>query len=74
MRRQLLSINASSLDQRLWPIRARYPHGKRYGTTPACLLKPHISVQTNNCDFIQPGFIAADTGALSGDSAAGSFV
>lgn len=74
LRRQLLSISASSLNRRLRPIRARYSHGKRYGTKPGSLLKQHIPVRTHNWDISQPGFIEADTVAHCGGSLEGSFV
>jgi len=74
LRRQLLSISASSLNRRLRPIRARYPHGKHGGTKPGSLLKQHIPIRTHNWDVSQPGFIEADTVAHCGGSLEGSFV
>ena len=74
MRQQILSISAASLDRRLRPIRARYPHGKRCGTKPGSLLKQHVPVRTHNWDIAQPGFIEADTVAHCGGSLEGNFV
>lgn len=74
MRQKLLALGASSLNRRLRPIRARFPHAKRCGTKPGSLLKQHIPVRTHNGDVAQPGFIEADTVAHCGGSLEGSFV
>jgi len=74
LRGQLLSISASSLNRRLQPIRARYPHGKHGGTKPGSLLKQRIPIRTHNGDVNRPGFIEADTVAHCGGALEGSFV
>jgi len=72
--RQLLTISARQLDNRLRGVKKR--RSKRiYATTrPGSLLKHLIPIRTHNWDIRKPGFIEMDLVAHCGNSNAGTYI